>query len=569
MDADIEEQEDPLAGVGKLLLPKDKFLQVSHPVYQPSLMAQLLTSERTRLLFAEAVELESSKSSVPRLSELCNIVLAREFKSGKLPSDLHTEDLNYIGDHLDVNMPLIDIVDLDNEIYWKRVFKEKCNDIKLKCTKLHDVETDFKKEAIQVKLAEIIETTSYELWDDEGMINLSEAVAPYVFTLHITKLTPMKEGVIERDSNLLDYKMYNYPESECHHGSLEMLGYLSNLTELRIELLPPGLGYEYHRRFFLFSTTDIENLAKGLKRLTALNHLSIKRSRLDEKKMKILVLGLLHLPLETVEFSYCELHDKAGLCIGKLLQDVHSIKSLELEGNYLGKNGLEPIAFAMRGYEGALEYYGVARNPVTDDGVYILGSGLLGTNQVIHLNVNGIEVTSKGARYVVELLGIHPKLRKMDMCCLPLGEEGGDRFIELLKENKLLYHLESRGCEMNLDQEFKVRLLVSRNKYFFDNPILMEEVTSKEMESDANEWASRVKHPVLLKVNRILEAKKKCYKKREVVTSFKNVNPFFIHKQALVQKTNSELLKVHFSECSGLDSEIRLYTGEKTDSEKE
>lgn len=75
--------------------------------------------------------------------------------------------------------------------------------------------------------------------------------------------------------------------------------------------------------------------------------------------MKILVLGLLHLPLETVEFSYCELHDKAGLCIGKLLQDVHSIKSLELEGNYLGKNGLEPIAFAMRGYEGALEYYGI------------------------------------------------------------------------------------------------------------------------------------------------------------------------------------------------------------------
>lgn len=262
MDADIEEQEDPLAGVDKLLLPKDKFLQVSHPVYQPSLMAQLLTSERTRLLFAEAVELESSKSSVPRLSELCNIVLAREFKSGKLPSDLHTEDLNYIGDHLDVNMPLIDIVDLDNEIYWKRVFKEKCNDIKLKCTKLHDVETDFKKEAIQVKLAEIIETTSYELWDEEGMMNLSEAVAPYVFTLHITKLTPMKEGVIERDSNLLDYKMYNYPESECHHGSLEMLGYLSNLTELRIELLPPGLGYEYHRRFFLFSITDIENLAK-------------------------------------------------------------------------------------------------------------------------------------------------------------------------------------------------------------------------------------------------------------------------------------------------------------------
>lgn len=123
-----------------------------------------------------------------------------------------------------------------------------------------------------------------------------------------------------------------------------------------------------------------------------------------------------------------------------------------------------------------------------------MGSGLLGTNQVIHLNVNGIEVTSKGARYVVELLGIHPKLRKMDMCCLPLGEEGGDRLIELLKDNKLLYHLESRGCEMNLDQEFKVRLLVSRNKYFFDNPILMEEVTSKEMESDANEWAARVKY---------------------------------------------------------------------------
>lgn len=59
-----------------------------------------------------------------------------------------------------------------------------------------------------------------------------------------------------------DVKLYQYPDYDCNHGSLQFLGKFRNLKEISLQFGKNDLGTEFERRFFQVSDLDIKLLSK-------------------------------------------------------------------------------------------------------------------------------------------------------------------------------------------------------------------------------------------------------------------------------------------------------------------
>ena len=58
-----------------------------------------------------------------------------------------------------------------------------------------------------------------------------------------------------------NYKMFNVPSVQCHHGSLGFMRYLTNLKVVSLMFGPKCLSYNYERWLFKTSVKDFENLS--------------------------------------------------------------------------------------------------------------------------------------------------------------------------------------------------------------------------------------------------------------------------------------------------------------------
>lgn len=81
---------------------------------------------------------------------------------------------------------------------------------------------------------------------------------------------------------------------------------------------------------------------------------------MDARKCKILIRGILTLPLMHLELSNCQLDNECGISIGKFLLEnsTGTLKSLELKGNNLKADGLRAIGYGLQGFRGELVYIG-------------------------------------------------------------------------------------------------------------------------------------------------------------------------------------------------------------------
>lgn len=112
----------------------------------------------------------------------------------------------------------------------------------------------------------------------------------------------------------------------------------------------------------------------------------LRDSRMDERKLHTLTAVLKNSNVEVVDFSNDQLRDDCDDAIYDLFQGTTTIKSLELEGNLFDNNVIRRLTLALRKYEGALEYLGLARNPLTDETLHVLCSILHKTAQVCSIN---------------------------------------------------------------------------------------------------------------------------------------------------------------------------------------
>lgn len=119
-------------------------------------------------------------------------------------------------------------------------------------------DTNWKKEGMQLKLADIIHQMCPEDWDLEKLTEISSQLSRFIETLIIHHLNPLKKHEHRYTDEVLD----SPPIEVCHHGSLEFLGHLSRLHTLSLIFAPNDLFRSYRREAFECSYEDINNLAK-------------------------------------------------------------------------------------------------------------------------------------------------------------------------------------------------------------------------------------------------------------------------------------------------------------------
>lgn len=97
----------------KLRFPKDPAsVEDAWKVYEPSFFTQYLSSEQNRNIYAEAFDFNVDKS-VLSLKMLVLQYLLTEYKGGALDGKITLNDKIWMGENIDIEMPVMNTVDLD------------------------------------------------------------------------------------------------------------------------------------------------------------------------------------------------------------------------------------------------------------------------------------------------------------------------------------------------------------------------------------------------------------------------------------------------------------------------
>ncbi|XP_037954737.1 uncharacterized protein LOC119684711 [Teleopsis dalmanni] len=308
-------------------------------------------------------------------------------------------------------------------------------------------------------------------------------------------------------------KGYKYPPKHCNHINLSFIRFFDNLVSFQIEFQGPRLGRNYHTKYFQFSYEDVKNLGRGLYGLKALKIFRLRNSRMNSKKLNILLKTLIVLQdLEVLDFGYDQLQDDC-LRLSDLLQFTKNVKSIELEGNYLGPNVMEKFGEALEDYKGVVEYVGLAANPLEDAGLHSFVSAIIGTEQVSKLCLNGIEVSQSGISCCIadELLACHKPLQELDFKGVQIEWDTSEDIMRALVKNQKISNFDCRGCGLEFEIEFEIEVIMRRNKYIQNNPYIGNENETKE---SILEFARSVKNPSLLEAMKYVEDRMQCLAKR-------------------------------------------------------
>lgn len=188
--------------------------------------------------------------------------------------------------------------------------------------------------------------------------------------------------------------------------------------------------------------------SRGLSQLHKLESLAIVDSRLDDRKCKILIRGLLDSPVCSLDFSNCHLGNDAGKALAYFLMHntKAALKSLELRSNHIGPLGWQAIGFGVQNFVGRLEFLGMAGNPVGEAGVVAVGGGICDLEQIERLDLMRAEISGEGAFRLVQLVGFHKRLRWLDVSTVWLGKRLGGLLVEALHDQWELVHLAVWHC---------------------------------------------------------------------------------------------------------------------------
>ncbi|KFB48271.1 AGAP005805-PA-like protein [Anopheles sinensis] len=439
-------------------------------VWTPSTQTQRLASESSRTLFVEHMMFRGDKkgrpfqfevaapevnSSVPkRLATIVVEFLVENFNGGPEPFGLSCCQRDEFGSMLSTELHLLKIIDLQIESFWRRVVWCCSGDVLSFYECESNPNTNWKRAGVELKLAQLIEQQDPRYWELEDLEDTVKKAAPFVEHLSISQLMPFPS--VEPLEEYEAYRMYNPPDAVCHHGSLAMLGHLDNLTSLSLVFGVNHWTKPYRVRYSKFSLADIENLAIALRKLGKLKSFTLTRSRMDAEKLATLVESFTHLPLESLDFSHCQLGNGCGAVLGRFLSRFGpTLKRLNLAGNRLDALELDQLCPGLAVYKGVVDKLDLSYNPIGAAGVLILGGALKGTPQLSELNFTGCLMGAEGSFRTIQLLSFHTPLRRVTLNCVPISPEGQRKLVQVLLENKQIEEVEIQEC--GLIPEFRTK----------------------------------------------------------------------------------------------------------------
>jgi hypothetical protein len=248
-----------MSGVDPLIFPLDRATKNALAVYAPSNQTLKLASEMNRVIFAEDLQTRGDLQVEP-LKQLALQAFVDSYKGGPVDPLIGLDAINQMGHMLNLNKPLLEVIDLESNPYWRRVCEKKCAD-RLKFLFLDDnPNMEWKKLGVETMLVELIEKMEPESWDEELLEKLSPKVAPFVECLDIRQLTPKKLKL--ENPRKPEVRIVNVSNEWCHHGPLAgILGNLVNLRELSLVFASETYSASFKPYFLEFSLEDIFNLS--------------------------------------------------------------------------------------------------------------------------------------------------------------------------------------------------------------------------------------------------------------------------------------------------------------------
>lgn len=303
---------------------------------------------------------------------------------------------------------------------------------------------------------------------------------------------------------------------------MSFLGELKPLTSLTINFGRENLRYDYHKRFFEVSCDDIRHLVDGIRQLSNLKSLTLRGNKMDSKKMIVLMTGLIASHIEVLDLSFCQLdaHTIQPLVIFLCENEHHSLKHLELQGNYLGGAQLAAFAAGLAMFNGKLKCLGLSQNPLNDDGVVAIVNGLLELKYLRKIDFSCCEMGEIGVREILRILRLN-SLRSVDISSVHVTDEQGTELVQCMENNFNMEELECRNCGLTLHQEKCVRLLLERNVYYIRHPYLFKEdfTFTEEDKERIDDILAKWRHSLLdrvemeaIKFNRIDEIERSKYR---------------------------------------------------------
>ncbi|XP_035790277.1 uncharacterized protein LOC118465813 [Anopheles albimanus] len=484
-----------------LVAPWERTIWNAYRTWAPSSQTQQLASEAERSLFPELVTFTREQhcrsfedvvcqqqqqpdtgpsSRLPRrLSSLIVEHLVEHFDGGRVPAQLTCCPRHHFGSLLSTHLHLLKSIDLDIECYWKRVVRCLHRD-PLRYYELsaaNDDTTDWKRLGVELKLGHLIERQDPRYWELEQLAETIQKAAPIVQSLDIEQLTPFP--AVEPLEGYEAYELQNTPATLCHHGSLSVLGQLSELTSLSLVLgVKHWTQHPYRKRYSQCSVMDIENLARALRKLAKLKSFSLSHSQLDGEKLTPLLQSLDQLDLYTLRLVRCELSTGCAGILGQFLSRCRpTLTELDLAGNRLDARELDQLGPGLAIYRGVVGRLDLSYNPIGQSGVLILGGSIKGTAQLTELILTGCPMGTEGAYRVIQLLGFHEPLRKLTLNCVPICRKGQAKLVQVLRENRRIEEVRCRECGLPPSVQRKVRNILLQNAVHRTHPIAGETVT--------------------------------------------------------------------------------------------
>ncbi|XP_026470613.1 dynein regulatory complex subunit 5-like [Ctenocephalides felis] len=409
-------------------------------VYTPSEFTVSMPSERGRTIKCE--DMTIGEELGPSCGELCLDVIIQQFtKQPDLINKLGPVHRITVYESLSEELPLQQCIELiEDDGYWMRRVFHRWSDVQ----DFKDNSGNWRKYYLERHLQEYIQEQSPEYYDTDKIASDVRLLAPYIIDLDITELKA-------RETPAPSEEEPEAPPAYCaDHFPLDcVIRYLPKLETLRVKYNPKHLGEKFTWELLSMSIEDCRWLGRGIKQIPNLRILCIHRSFLGDKEIQPLLQELAtYAPLEELDFSYCRIGNQGGLMIGKLLSMHPTLKILKLPCNCIGDLGARGIAYGLM-QEGSapLKYLDMRLNPLKEEGITSLLSGLIRIRKPETLIIAAVEAFAEGALRIAEAVNLQRSIHVLDITANKLGAEGGEWLNSSMVHNQMITSIDCRETE--------------------------------------------------------------------------------------------------------------------------
>ncbi|KAK9711116.1 Leucine rich repeat [Popillia japonica] len=414
--------------------------------YTPAEAALDLQDESDRKVKAEDFEWDSELC--PLLSTLCIQAIAKNFSKKPLLDELPCHDRLYLLEILSTDLDLEIVVPLiENEIYWKRRYKDKFG--VAKDTK--HIGWTWKCLYLEKHVQKMIAEAQPQYSDEDGMDDILKLLNPYIHKLRVAELQSWKPPLTWEKHDIPSV----YPTDHIDFNPILLP--LEYIEELDITYGMRNVGTEFTWNMFKLSVVDCRRLGKAILPLKLLKIFRLHGCAVDDDRVRALSQNLIkHKTIVELDLSHCLIADQ-------------------------GVTGAEGIGYALL-QDGCcpLVHLDLRLNPLGHDGVMGIFRALVRGSKPEEINIAACLFEDNTADRLCQVLMLNSTLKWLDVSCNWFSESASESILQSMATNKSLHWLDLRDTDIPHEIVEGVNKYLLRNRLGLDD--LDESITSDEKE---------------------------------------------------------------------------------------